>query len=144
MSAGHISEKFEHLLESYRHPNGRMWTGAELDAATGGVVPRSYVSNLRKGRIENPGYEKLRAIAEALGFPPELWFGEVQKLEEMPGARSSWFLGQDNKLALLDEEVVEALKDETARAVLREVIRLPEEERGLVLRIVQQFGNRSA
>jgi transcriptional regulator with XRE-family HTH domain len=31
---------------------------------------------LRKGRIQNPGYEKLRAIARVLGFPPELWFEE--------------------------------------------------------------------
>jgi transcriptional regulator with XRE-family HTH domain len=39
-------------------------------------VPRSYVTNLRKGRIENPGYEKLAAIATAMGFPPEVWFEE--------------------------------------------------------------------
>lgn len=144
MTAVHISEKFEHLLEAYRHPDGRKWTGAELEEATGGAVPRAYVSNLRKGRIESPGYEKLRAIAEALGFPPELWFGDVEKLEDMPGDRSSWFLSQDDKPALLDEEVVEALRDETARAVLREVIRLPEEERVLVLRIVRQFDNTGA
>jgi transcriptional regulator with XRE-family HTH domain len=35
-------------------------------------VTRSYVTNLRKGRIENPGYEKMRAIAKAMGIPPEL------------------------------------------------------------------------
>jgi hypothetical protein len=33
-------------------------------------VPRSYVTNLRKGRIENPGYEKMKAIAKAMGFAP--------------------------------------------------------------------------
>ena len=39
-----------------------MWGGQDLDEAKGGVVTRSYVSNLlRKGRIENPGFEKLRA-----------------------------------------------------------------------------------
>ena len=37
-------------------------------------MTRSYVTNLRKGRIENPGYEKLLAIARAMGFPPALWF----------------------------------------------------------------------
>lgn len=72
----HIAKKFEVLLEAYRRPDGRPWTGQEIDEATGGVVTRSYVTNLRKGRIENPGYEKLRAIARALGFPPELWFEE--------------------------------------------------------------------
>jgi hypothetical protein len=38
---------------------------------------RSYVTNLRKGRIENPGYGKMRAIARAMGFPPALWFEDV-------------------------------------------------------------------
>jgi hypothetical protein len=46
--------------------------------------------------------------------------------------------GKDN-LALLDEELVKALRDETARDVLREVIRLPERERKIVLGIVRQF-----
>jgi hypothetical protein len=32
--------------------------------------------NLRKGRIEGPGYEKLRAIAKAMGFAPQVWFEE--------------------------------------------------------------------
>lgn len=72
----HIAERFEVLLAAYPHPDGRSWSGQDIDAATGGVVTRSYVTNLRKGRIENPGYEKLRAIAKALGFPPELWFDE--------------------------------------------------------------------
>jgi transcriptional regulator with XRE-family HTH domain len=58
----------------YRHPDGRRWSGQEIDEATGGVVTRSYVTNLRKGRIDNPGYEKMRAIAKAMGFAPEVWF----------------------------------------------------------------------
>jgi transcriptional regulator with XRE-family HTH domain len=72
----HIAQKFEILLEMYRHPDGRRWSGQEIDEATGGVVTRSYVTNLRKGRIESPGYEKMRAIAKAMEFPPELWFEE--------------------------------------------------------------------
>ena len=72
----HIAQKFEALLEMYRRPDGRRWTGQEIDEATGGVVTRSYITNLRKGRIENPGYEKMRAIAKAMGFPPQKWFEE--------------------------------------------------------------------
>ena len=70
----HIAQKFEALLEMYRRPDGRKWSGQEIDEATGGVVSRSYVTNLRKGRIENPGYEKMRAIAKAMGFAPQVWF----------------------------------------------------------------------
>ena len=72
----HVAQKFEHLLDTYRRPDGLRWTGQQLDEATGGVVSRSYVTNLRKGRIENPGYEKLAAMAKAMGFPPEVWFDD--------------------------------------------------------------------
>jgi transcriptional regulator with XRE-family HTH domain len=72
----HIAQKFEALLDKYRRPDGRRWSGKELDEATGGVVTRSYVTNLRKVRIDNPGYEKMRVIAKAMGFPPEVWFEE--------------------------------------------------------------------
>ncbi|HEX5847699.1 MAG TPA: helix-turn-helix domain-containing protein, partial [Rubrobacter sp.] len=75
-----IAQKFERLLETYRHPDGRRWSGQEIDEATGGVVTRSYVTNLRKGRIENPGFEKLRAIAKVMGFSPELWFEQASDL----------------------------------------------------------------
>jgi len=75
----HIAQKFEGLLEMYRRPDGRRWSGQEIDEATGGIVTRSYITNLRKGRIENPGFEKLKAIAKVMDFPPELWF------EESPG-----------------------------------------------------------
>jgi hypothetical protein len=50
----HVAQKFESLLEIYRHLDGRKWSGQEIDEATGGVVSRSYVTNLPKGRIENP------------------------------------------------------------------------------------------
>lgn len=89
----HIAERFEVLLAAYPHPDGRPWSGQEIDVATGSVVTRSYVTNLRKGRIENPGYEKLRAIAKALGFPPELWFDEELRwdsvTQEEPGLGDS-------------------------------------------------------
>jgi len=73
----HVAQRFELCLETYRRPDGSRWTGQQLDVATGGVVSRSYVTNLRKGRIENPGYEKMLAMAKAMGFPPEAWFEDA-------------------------------------------------------------------
>ena len=73
----HVAQRFEHLLDTFRRPDGSRWTGQQLDEATDGVVARSYVTNLRKGRIENPGYEKMRAIAKAMGFSPEEWFEDA-------------------------------------------------------------------
>jgi hypothetical protein len=52
-------------LEIYRRSDGRKWSGQEIDEPTGCVVICFYATNLRKGRIENPGYEKMRAIADA-------------------------------------------------------------------------------
>jgi hypothetical protein len=51
------------------------------------------MSNLCKGRIENPGFEKLRAIAKAMNFPPELWFEDVENLGEASGTHpGSWMV----------------------------------------------------
>jgi transcriptional regulator with XRE-family HTH domain len=87
----HIAQKFEYLLDTYRHADGRRWSGQEIDEATGGVVTRSYVTNLRKGRIENPGYEKMRALAKAMGFAPEVWFedglGDVRSIGRVEASR---------------------------------------------------------
>ena len=65
-----VARKFERLLEAYRREDGGKWGGIELERATGGDVTRSYVTNLRKGRIENPGMDKLAAMATAMGFSP--------------------------------------------------------------------------
>jgi transcriptional regulator with XRE-family HTH domain len=209
----HIAQKFEVLLEMYRHPDGNRWTGQQLDEATGGVVSRSYVTNLRKGRIENPGYAKLAAMAKAMGFAPEVWFeeglgdgrptirgeesrGVAGRLEHMfevvrnpttgepytnaevarmtlgdlsekdvegirTGAIADPSVGQVAALAsvfgvepsylldkgepsLLDEELVQALRDEDVRDITRESSRLPDGERRLVLGIVRQFRDQKA
>ena len=134
-----IAQTFEHFLEVYRPRDGSRWSGQDLDEATSGVVSRSYVSNLRKGRIENPGFEKLNAIAKAIGFPPEIWFEDVENEPDVSSGRPSWFLDRDDKPTLLDEEAVQALRDETTRAILREVTRLPKRDRRIVLGIVRQF-----
>ena len=205
----HVSKKFERLLEAYRRPDGGQWTGQQLDEATDGVVPRSYITNLRKGRIESPGYEKMAAIAKAMGFPPGAWFEEsvgdsmaagpgyegldlagrvkhlfgviknpstdepytnadvaratlgdlsekdvegirtgatpdptvsqVTALADVFGVEPSYLL--DRLAPVFDRELVEALRDGAVRDATREISRLPERERGMVLGIVRQFGS---
>jgi transcriptional regulator with XRE-family HTH domain len=204
----HVAQKFEYLLDTYRRPDGHRWTGQQLDEATGGVVTRSYVTNLRKGRIDNPGYEKLAAMAKAMGFPPEVWFedglgegrsigqaeasrglagrlehlfevvrnpksgepytngqvarmtlgdlseedverirtgavsdptvGQVAALVSVFGVEPSYLLDRGEP-SLLDEELVQALRDEDVRDITRESSRLPDVERRLVLGIIRQF-----
>lgn len=98
----HIAKKFDLLLDTYRRPDGRSWTGQEIDEATGGIVTRSYITNLRKGRIENPGYEKLRAIAKAMNFPPALWFEDradsLTKMRIEPATRPCNIAERTNQL----------------------------------------------
>jgi transcriptional regulator with XRE-family HTH domain len=204
----HVAQKFERLIDVYRRPDGSRWTGQQLDEATGGVVPRAYVTNLRKGRIESPGYEKMLALAMAMGFPPALWFDEapidysgaaaaqgrglaarVRRLfetirhprtgepytnlevarmtlgdlsgEDLEGIRTgriadpamgkvaalaaafgvpaSYLVDRSTDPAILDEETLTALSDETARDLLKESVRLPGREKEIVLGIVQGF-----
>jgi transcriptional regulator with XRE-family HTH domain len=209
----HIAQKFEVLLEIYRRPDGRKWSGQEIDEATGGVVTRSYITNLRKGRIENPGYAKLAAMAKAMGFPVEVWFeeglgdgrltvrgaeshsiagrlehlievvrnpktgepytnaeiarmtlgdiseedvekirtgaisdptvGQVAALSGVFGVEPSYLLDRGQS-PLLDEELVQALRDEDVRDITRESSRLPDGEKRLVLGIVRQFRDQKA
>jgi hypothetical protein len=96
----HVAQKFERLIDAYRRPDGSRWTGQQLDRATGGMEPRSYFVNLRKGRIESPGYEKMLAIARAMGFPPALWFGDGTQI----------VLEQDQDLASRVERLFETIR----------------------------------
>jgi transcriptional regulator with XRE-family HTH domain len=125
MNSMHIAQRFEQLLDSYRHPDGSQWTGQQLDEATEGLVARSYFVNLRKGRINSPGYEKMAAIAEAMGFPPGAWF------EDGTDSAPDWGL-------------TGALRDESIRDTVRAMARLSRRERRLVLGIVRQFGSPSS
>src|SRR5215218_880650 len=47
----HVAPKFERLLDTFRREDGRRWSGIQLERATGDIVTRSYVTNLRKGRM---------------------------------------------------------------------------------------------
>lgn len=116
----HVSERFARLLDLYRKPDGSEWGGRELEVATGGVVTRSYVSNLKRGRMEHPGMDKLGALASAMGFPPGLWFGDEG--------------------GFADGALLAALQDETNRKILEQAMRLGRRDRRLLLGIARQIG----
>ena len=116
----HVSERFRRLLALYRKPDGAEWGGQDLEGATGGAVTRSYVSNLKKGRIGNPGLSKLEAIAGAMGFPPALWFGD--EADRVP-----------------DEALAAALADQAVRDLLEEALKMRPRERRLLLGIARQI-----
>jgi len=117
-----VSERFRRLLSLYRKPDGREWGGQDLENATGGIVTRSYVSNLKQGRIENPGLARLEAIADAMGFPPRLWFGTR---DEEPA----------------DPALVAALEDETTRGIVEATVGLGRRNRRLLLGIAREIAS---
>lgn len=79
---GHVwARKFSRLLELYPHPDGHRWKGVELEQATNGFISGSYVTALRKGRIEEPGLNRLRRIAEVMGFSFLQWFEDLEGLQ---------------------------------------------------------------
>ena len=63
------------------------------------------MTNLRKGRIENPGYEKMLALARAMGFPPAAWF------DETPGGASPAGPDLGLDIAARVQHLVETIKN---------------------------------
>ena len=85
-------------------------------------MKRSYVSHLKKGRIDSPSLDKMEAIARAMGFPPALWFGD----------------GEGEGRAT-DDALLAALEDETLRSLLEEAQRMRPKDRRLLLEIARQI-----
>jgi hypothetical protein len=67
-------KRFLYLQERYRKPDGSKWTQAEIERATKGFVRANYLTNLVHGRIQQPGTDRLQAVAQVMRFPYELWF----------------------------------------------------------------------
>jgi len=81
-------------------------------------------------------------MAKAMGFPPEVGdptMDQIAALAGVFGVEPSYLL--DRGEPLFDGEVVDALRNRTVRKATREVSRLPEKERRLVLGIMRQFGS---
>jgi len=88
-----------------------------------GEITEEEVEGIRTGKIADPSVGRVAALAAVFGVPP------------------SYMLDRSKESSVLDEEVLEALADETAGGILRESARLPEREKEIVLGIVRQFGN---
>jgi hypothetical protein len=85
------------------------------------------------GDLSEEDVEKLR-----MGAVSDPTVGQVAALASVFGVEPSYLL--DRGEPLFDGELVEALRKSTAREATREISRLPERERRLVLGIVRQFG----
>ena len=82
------------------------------------------VEGIRSGRLTDPTVGQVAALAAVFGVAP------------------SYLVDRDREQTVLDAELLDALDDEMAAAILRESARLPERERRIVLGIVREFGTR--
>lgn len=73
-----FGEKFLQFQRTYRKPDGSRWSAADIERSTERFVRANYITNLVHGRISQPGYDRLRAIAQVMGFPTEVWFHKDQ------------------------------------------------------------------
>ena len=85
-----------------------------------GDLSEEEVEGMRTGAIGDPTVSQVAALASVFGVEPS-------------------YLLDRGEPSLLDEELVQALRDEDVRDITRESSRLPDRERQLVLGIVRQF-----
>jgi len=116
-----VGGRLEHLFKIVRNPKtGERYTNAEVARMTLGDLSEEDVDKIRTGAIGDPTVGQVAALASVFGVEPS-------------------YLLDRREPSLLDEELVQALRDEDVRDITRESSRLPDGERQLVLGIVRQF-----
>ena len=82
MDGTNYGGRFDRFREVYLKADGTKWSNSDIERATQGFVRSNYITNLRAGRIERPGVDRLAAIAQVMGFPTELWFKKEPQPDE--------------------------------------------------------------
>ena len=116
-----VAGRLEHLFEVVRNPKtGKPYSNAEVARMTLGDLSEEDVQKIRTGAVSDPTVGQVAALASVFGVEPS-------------------YLLDRGEPPLLDEELMQALRDEEVRDITRESSRLPDRERQLVLGIVRQF-----
>ena len=111
----------ERPFEVARDPKtGEAYTDESIALKSLGELTAEGIEEVRSGAVADPPSSHLLAMARAFGVEPS-------------------YLVDGTGEAVLDAEIVEALRDDTTRAIARESAHLPDRERNLVLGIVRQF-----
>jgi hypothetical protein len=80
-----------------------------------------------------------RAYREARREVSDPTVGQVAALAAVFGVPPSYLVDRGKRQPVLDDEVMDALADETAATILRESARLPESEKRIDLGMVREF-----
>jgi len=117
-----LAGRVEHLFEVIKPPSiGEPYTNAEVSRAALGDLSEEDVEGIRTSAIGDPTVGQVEALAGVFGVEPS-------------------YLVDSKEPPTLDAELIEGLRDETTREMIREALRLPERERGIVLGVMRQFG----
>jgi transcriptional regulator with XRE-family HTH domain len=118
-----LGGRLEHLFGVVRNPKmGEPYTNGEVARMTLVDLSEEEVERIRTGAVSDPSVGQVAALASVFGVEPS-------------------YLLDRGKPPLLDEELVQALRDADVRDITRESSRLPDGERRLVLGIVRQFSD---
>ena len=118
-----LASRVGRLFEATRHPKtGEPYTDAEVARMSAGALTEEEVEGMRTGKVPDPTVRRAAALAAVFGVP------------------ASYLVDRDKDPSVLDKEVLDALADETAAAILRESARHPEREKRIVLGIVRELG----
>jgi transcriptional regulator with XRE-family HTH domain len=121
-----VAARLEHVFEVVRNPKtGEPYTNAEVARMALGDLSEEDVEKIRSGAVSDPSVGQIAALASVFGV-------EIS------------YLLDRGEPSLLDEELVQALRDADVRDITRERSRLPDRERQLVLGIVRQFRDQKA
>ncbi len=121
-----VAGRVERLFKVVRHPRtGEPYTNTEAARMSAGELTKGEVEGIRSGAIPDPTVGQVAALAAIFGVEPSYL---VDRKEGPPS---------------LDAELLEGLRDKTTREITREVLSLPERERGIVLGVARQLGGAS-
>ena len=98
-----VAARLEHVFEVVRNPStGEPYTNAEVARMTLGDLSEEDVEKIRSGAVSDPSVGQIAALASVFGV-------EIS------------YLLDRGEPSLLDEELVQALRDENVRDITREV-----------------------
>jgi hypothetical protein len=121
-----VAGRLEHVFGVVRNPKtGEPYTNAEIARMTLGDLSEEDVERIRTGAIGDPTMGQVAALASVFGVEPSYLLDRAEP-------------------PLLDEELVQELRDKAVRDITRESLRLPDGERRIVLGIVRQFRDQKA
>lgn len=95
------NKKFRIMLAVIAAPDGGEWGPSKMSRATSGAIGTSYYNALRDGHVQMPKANKMQAVAAAMGFPPQLWFKDLQWWQH---TYNRWETGDDLSTLLAQGE----------------------------------------